>query len=103
VVAGHAAVAIAVGGTVAVLLHLKPQMHALAARIGDRDFKAIMQFALISLVILPVLPNRAYGPLQVWNSFKIWLAVRGDRQLLGRIAVSFSAAVAVGLLLLGVW
>lgn len=59
VVAGHEAVAIAVGGTVAVLLHLKPQMHALAAKIGDRDFKAIMQFALISLVILPVLPNRA--------------------------------------------
>jgi uncharacterized membrane protein (DUF4010 family) len=75
VVAGHAAVAIAVGGTVAVLLHLKPQMHALAAKIGDRDFKAIMQFALISLVILPVLPNRAYGPLQVWNPFKIWLMV----------------------------
>jgi uncharacterized membrane protein (DUF4010 family) len=75
VVAGHAAIAIAVGGSVAVLLHLKPQMHALAAKIGDQDFKAIMQFALISLVILPVLPNRAYGPFQVWNPFKIWLMV----------------------------
>jgi uncharacterized membrane protein (DUF4010 family) len=75
VVAGHAAAATAVGGTVAVLLHLKPQMHALAAKIGDRDFTAIMQFALISLVILPVLPNRAFGPLQVWNPFKIWLMV----------------------------
>ena len=75
VVAGHAAVAIAVGGSVAVLLHLKPQLHALAAKIGDRDFKAIMQFALISLVILPVLPNRAYGPFQAWNPFKIWLMV----------------------------
>jgi uncharacterized membrane protein (DUF4010 family) len=75
VVAGYAAAAIAVGGTVAVLLHLKPEMHALAAKIGDRDFKAIMRFALISLVILPVLPNQAYGPLGVWNPFKIWLMV----------------------------
>jgi len=72
---GHSSVAIAVGGTVAVLLHLKPEMHALAAKIGDRDFKAIMQFVLISLVILPVLPNQYYGPYYVLNPYKIWLMV----------------------------
>lgn len=72
---GSTALAIVVCGAVAVLLHLKPQMHSLAARIGDRDFTAIMQFALISLVILPVLPDRAYGPLQVLNPFRIWLMV----------------------------
>ena len=53
--AGSMAVAIGVCGAVVVLLHLKPQLHSLAAKIGDRDFTAIMQFALISLVILPVL------------------------------------------------
>jgi len=72
---GSSSVAIAIGGAVAVLLHLKPQMHTLAARIGDRDFRAIMQFALISLVILPVLPNRYFGPFAVLNPFKIWLMV----------------------------
>ena len=74
-IVGHAVVAIVVGGVVSVLLHLKPEMHALAARIGDRDFKAMMQFALISLVILPVLPNEYYGPYRVLNPFKIWLMV----------------------------
>lgn len=73
--AGSTAIATAVGGAVTVLLHLKPQMHTLATRIGDRDFTAIMQFALISLVILPVLPNRYYGPFHVLNPFKIWLMV----------------------------
>ncbi len=73
--AGSPAIATAVGGAVAVLLHLKPQMHSLAAKIGDRDFTAIMQFALISLVILPVLPNHYYGPFLVLNPFKIWLMV----------------------------
>jgi len=69
------AVAVTVAGTVAVLLHLKPEMHALAAKIGETDFKAIMQFVLVSLVILPVLPNQFYGPYQVLNPFKIWLMV----------------------------
>src|SRR5205085_5871997 len=62
-------------GAIAVLLHLKPQMKLLAARISDQDFRAIMQFALISLVILPVLPHRTFGPFNVLNPFKIWLMV----------------------------
>jgi uncharacterized membrane protein (DUF4010 family) len=72
---GPIAVAIVSCGAVAVLLHLKPQMHSLAQKIGDRDFTAMMQFALISLVILPVLPHRVYGPFDVLNPFKIWLMV----------------------------
>lgn len=72
---GSTAVAIAVGGATAVLLHLKPQLHTLAAKIGDRDFTAVMQFVLISLVILPVLPQQNYGPFNVLNPFKIWLMV----------------------------
>ena len=72
---GQAAVAVALGGGVAVLLHLKAQMHSLAARIGDTDFQAIMQFVLITLVILPVLPDQAFGPYQVLNPHKIWLMV----------------------------
>ncbi len=75
VVVGPPAVAIAVGGTAAVLLYLKPQLHGLSERIGDDDFRAIMQFALITLVILPVLPDRAYGPFQVLNPREIWLMV----------------------------
>jgi uncharacterized membrane protein (DUF4010 family) len=74
-IAGFTAVAIAVAGTVAVLLHLKPEMHALAAKIGEGDFKAMMQFVLVTLVILPVLPNQSYGPYLVLNPFKIWLMV----------------------------
>lgn len=74
-VVGHTGVAIALGGGVAVLLHFKPEMHALAGGIDDKDFKAIMQFVLITMVILPVLPNRSYGPFNVLNPFQIWLMV----------------------------
>lgn len=67
--------AVIVGGVVALLLHLKTELHRIVAAIGEREVKAIMQFVLISLVILPVLPNHEYGPYQVLNPFKIWLMV----------------------------
>lgn len=75
VVFGELAVAVALGGAVAVLLHYKDLLHAFAAKIGERDVTAIMQFVLITLVILPVLPNQAYGPYAVLNPFQIWLMV----------------------------
>ena len=74
-VSGPINVAVILGGTVAMLLHLKPQMHSVARRLGDEDFRAIMQFVLLSLVILPILPNQSFGPFQVLNPFKIWLMV----------------------------
>ncbi|MGL6160906.1 MgtC/SapB family protein [Microbulbifer sp.] len=74
-VLGELTVAVVIGGTIAVLLHLKPSMHAFAERLPEQDLRAIMQFALISMIILPVLPNRTFGPYDVLNPFKIWLLV----------------------------
>ena len=74
-VIGRVEVAIAVGGGVAVLLQAKVQMHGVAAKLGDDDLKALMQFVLLSLVILPVLPDRAYGPYSVLNPRQIWLMI----------------------------
>jgi uncharacterized membrane protein (DUF4010 family) len=34
-----------------------------------------MQFVLITLVILPILPNRTFGPYQVFNPREAWLLV----------------------------
>lgn len=72
---GHSVVAVVVAGALAVLLHLKPQMHALVHRIEPKDFKAVMQFVLLSLVILPLLPDRAYGPYEVLNPRNVWWMV----------------------------
>jgi uncharacterized membrane protein (DUF4010 family) len=74
-VVGRVEVAIAVGGGVAVLLQAKVQLHGVAARLGDSDLKALMQFVLLSLVILPILPNRTFGPYSVLNPRQIWLMV----------------------------
>ena len=57
VVVGYTALAIATGGSVAVLLHWKRPLHRLVHRIGANDFRAIIRLVVIALVILPVLPN----------------------------------------------
>jgi uncharacterized membrane protein (DUF4010 family) len=75
VVFGHPQVAVVLGGGVAVLLHAKPMTHRLVQRLGETDMKAMMQFVLITLVVLPVLPDRTYGPFGVLNPREIWWMV----------------------------
>lgn len=60
-----------------VLLSLKPQLQQLTARISDEDIYATLKFAVISLIVLPILPNRTYGPppFDVLNPYNIWLMV----------------------------
>jgi uncharacterized membrane protein (DUF4010 family) len=77
-VVGERLVAVAAGASVAVLLQFKPELHGIAARLGDQDLRAIMTFALITCVVLPVLPNTTYAavaPLDVLNPFEIWMMV----------------------------
>jgi uncharacterized membrane protein (DUF4010 family) len=72
---GAVEVGIVLGGAVAVLLHAKARLHGLVARLGDQDVAAIMRFVLLTLVILPVLPDQTYGPFDVLNPRHMWLMV----------------------------
>ena len=72
---GYVGVAVVVGGAVVLLLHLKEPLHDVIRAMGDRDVSAIMQFALITFVILPVLPDRGYGPYDILNPHRIWWMV----------------------------
>lgn len=65
----------ALAGALAVILQAKIELHGLAARFTEKEIKAVMQFVLISLVILPIVPNQSYGPLDVLNPHNIWLMV----------------------------
>ncbi|MDX1681985.1 MAG: DUF4010 domain-containing protein [Phycisphaeraceae bacterium] len=72
---GYRTEAVCVAGTTAVLLYLKERLHEMVGNIEKADIRAIIQFALISLVVLPLLPDQAYGPYNVLNPFQIWLLV----------------------------
>ncbi len=66
---------VAIGGGVAVLLQFKPELHRFAGKLGDHDLRAIMQFVIITCIILPVLPDQTYGPFNVLNPRQTWLMV----------------------------
>ena len=72
---GAVTIGVVMGGLCALLLHLKEPMEGFATRLTQADVKSVMQFAAIALVVLPVLPNRTYGPYGVLNPFEIWLMV----------------------------
>jgi len=73
----HLPLAAAVGVATTALLSLKPEMHAFADRITREDVYATLEFAVITVIVLPILPNRGYGPapLDVLNPREIWLMV----------------------------
>jgi uncharacterized membrane protein (DUF4010 family) len=59
------------------LLTLKDFLHSLARRVELADVEATLTFAVISVIILPLLPDQNFGPppLDVINPYKIWLMV----------------------------
>ena len=46
----------------ALLLALKDWLHRLARRIAPADVEATLQFSIISLIVLPLVPDVNYGP-----------------------------------------
>jgi len=74
---GELAIAAALGVAMTVLLALKLQTRTLVRNITQADVYATLTFAVITLIILPVLPSRSYGPppFDVLVPYKIWLMV----------------------------
>jgi len=73
--AGQALLALAGGVVTAVVLGFKPRLHAFLVWLDGPEIRAILQLALISAVLLPLLPRRGYGPWDVLNPYQIWLMV----------------------------
>lgn len=67
--------AIVLAAAVMLLLHWKRPLHEWIDRLGEEDFEIIARFALIALVVLPVLPDQTFGPYDVFNPFRSWLLV----------------------------
>lgn len=72
---GEPLVAVVLTGVITVLLHFKSSLHGWVSKIGEQDLRAVIQFVLITMVILPVLPNTTYDQYEVLNPRDIWLMV----------------------------
>lgn len=75
--AGLGELALAAAGAVVttMLLNLKPILHTEVARLQASELRATLNLLLISVVLLPVLPNAGYGPAGIFNPHRIWMMV----------------------------
>ncbi len=73
--AGQVVVAGAAGVTVAVLLVAKPPLEAFSRAVTSEEIGAALELAVISVIVLPLLPDRGYGPWQALNPREIWMVV----------------------------
>ncbi|HET7752341.1 MAG TPA: MgtC/SapB family protein [Anaeromyxobacteraceae bacterium] len=60
---------------VTMLLSAKPWSQAFARRISADDVAATLKFLIVAVVVLPLLPNDTYGPLDVLNPRHIGVLV----------------------------
>lgn len=67
--------AVMLGIAATVLLYFKPELRGWSQRMSRHDLLSVLQFAVLSLIILPLLPNRDYGPYGALNPHQIWWMV----------------------------
>jgi uncharacterized membrane protein (DUF4010 family) len=74
-VTGDVAVAAASAVVTTLLLSYKPQLHHWVSALQADELRAGIKLLLISVVLLPILPDKGYGPWQALNPYAIWWMV----------------------------
>ncbi|WAC01502.1 MgtC/SapB family protein [Lacinutrix neustonica] len=74
-VLGSQLIGVIVGTALAMLLYFKEHIHGFINKLKPKDLAAIMTLAGISLVILPILRDKTFGPFDVINPRNIWLMI----------------------------
>ena len=72
---GYATLAVMLAITTTILLYFKAELRDFSERLTARDINSILQFAVLSLVILPILPNQDFGPYNAINPRQVWWMV----------------------------
>ncbi|HVZ02027.1 MAG TPA: DUF4010 domain-containing protein [Dongiaceae bacterium] len=72
---GEAQLAVAAAVVVTLLLNLKARLHRWVDALSETEIAGVLRLLVISLVVLPVLPNKGYGPYDALNPRAIWLFV----------------------------
>ncbi|RFC35538.1 MAG: Uncharacterized membrane protein, DUF4010 family [Candidatus Nitrotoga sp. SPKER] len=75
------------------LLYFKLELRGITNRLTRRDLVSILQFLVLTFVILPVLPNQNYGPYEAFNPHQIWrmVVLISGLSLAGYVALHWTA------------
>jgi len=72
---GESTLAIMLAIITTILLYFKAELHGVTQNLGRRDLVSILQFAVLTFIILPILPDKTFGPFDTFNPHRIWLMV----------------------------
>lgn len=88
---GYATLAVMLAIVTTALLYFKAELRGITQNLSRRDLVSILQFAVLTFIILPVLPDRNYGPYDALNPHQVWLMVVliSGVSLAGYIALRF--------------
>jgi len=89
---GAPALAAAGAVVIATLLGLKPELHRWLERLDRDELIAALKLLMISVLILPLMPDHGMGPWDTLNPYRLWLLV------VLVAAISFAGHFAVRLL-----
>ncbi len=74
-VAGEAVLAASAAVITALVLDNKKELHEALQKLQEYELDAALKLLLISIVLLPLLPNRTYVPWGALNPYEIWWMV----------------------------
>jgi uncharacterized membrane protein (DUF4010 family) len=57
------------------LLYFKPELRGWSQKLTRRDLVAVLQFSVLTFIVLPILPNENFGPYNAFNPHQAWLMV----------------------------
>ncbi|MCB2107183.1 MAG: MgtC/SapB family protein [Rhodobacteraceae bacterium] len=72
---GDMVLAAAVAVVCVAVLDLRENLHTWIAKVDKAELSAAIKLLLISVVVLPVLPNKGFGPGKVLNPYELWWIV----------------------------
>ncbi|WP_394144317.1 MgtC/SapB family protein [Vibrio atypicus] len=74
-VSGEVVLAASAAVITAVVLDNKKELHQALTKLQEYELDAALRLLLISIVLLPLLPNQTYGPWKALNPYEIWWMV----------------------------
>jgi len=70
---GKLSIMLAIGITA--LLYFKPELRGISQKLTRQDLVAVLQFSVLTFIVLPILPDENFGPYNAFNPYQAWLMV----------------------------
>ncbi len=72
---GFERLAVMLGIATTALLYFKAELHGFSKSLTGKDLLSVLQFAVLSFIVLPILPDHDFGPYNAFNPHQIWWMV----------------------------